>query len=76
MEMHPILQQILQRYGTSVIEEPGRFAALLNDLRMGEGKREANLLLLALHHTMTKRPHTRPGPPTSAATVGSVGDRG
>ncbi|MCX6360194.1 MAG: hypothetical protein NT029_10320 [Armatimonadetes bacterium] len=50
-----MLQQILQRYGTSVIDEPGRFAALLNDLRRDEGKREANLLLLALREGVPDR---------------------
>ena len=55
MDMRSILQQILQRYGTSVLEEPARFASILNDLRMGEGKREANLLLLALREGVPDR---------------------
>jgi serine/threonine-protein kinase len=55
MDMRSILQQILQRYGTSVLEEPSRFASILNDLRMGEGKREANLLLLALREGVPDR---------------------
>jgi formylglycine-generating enzyme required for sulfatase activity len=55
MDMRDILQQILQRYGTSVLEEPSRFASILNDLRMGEGKREANLLLTALREGIPDR---------------------
>ncbi len=55
MDMRDILQQILQRYGTSVLEEPSRFASILNDLRMGEGKREANLLLAALREGIPDR---------------------
>jgi hypothetical protein len=75
MEMRPILQQILQRYGTSVIEEPARFAALLNDLRMGEGKREANLLLLALREGVPDRLLAAgPGLPT-APLVGQLAGR-
>ena len=49
------MRQILQRYGTSVIEEPGRFATMLNDIRIGEGKRQANLLLLALRDGVPDR---------------------
>ncbi len=55
MDMRDILQQTLQRYGTSVLEEPSRFASILNDLRMGEGKREANLLLAALREGIPDR---------------------
>ncbi|MCX6358237.1 MAG: SUMF1/EgtB/PvdO family nonheme iron enzyme [Armatimonadetes bacterium] len=55
MDMRAQLQQILQHYGTSVLEEPSRFASILNDLRMGEGKREANLLLLALREGVPDR---------------------
>ncbi|MCX6358241.1 MAG: SUMF1/EgtB/PvdO family nonheme iron enzyme [Armatimonadetes bacterium] len=55
MDMRDILQQTIQRYGTSVLEEPARFASILNDLRMGEGKREANLLLAALREGIPDR---------------------
>jgi formylglycine-generating enzyme required for sulfatase activity len=43
-----LLQSLLTRFGTSVLEDRNRFSALLNDLRQGEHDREAFLVVTAL----------------------------